>query len=166
MRKLTTLLLLTVTLILAACSPVAPGLTPLPAAPAVTGTQVGLVITPAEGEVTTVLASVTGDGATALDALAASGVDLVVADTDFGPAICAILTVGQPIDNCFGDAEGRFWSFFILGDAGEWEAAQVGAGGYPVSDGEVLGFSWTGSDANYNPLVVPPVVTFAEIAGK
>lgn len=170
MRKSTTTLLLTVAIVmavfLAACSPIAPGLTPLPAAPAADGPQVGLVITPAEGEATTVLVSVAGEEATALDALTASGVELAVAETDFGPAVCAILGVGQPVDNCFGDAEGRYWAFFFLNDAGEWEAAQVGVGGYPISDGQVLGFAWTGSDANYNPLVIPPVVTLAEIAGK
>ena len=166
MRKLTSALLLIVALFMAACSPIAPGLTPLPAAPAAEGAQVGLVITPAEGEVTTALVTVAGEEATALDVLTASGVELAVAETDFGPAVCAILGVGQPVDNCFGDAEGRYWAFFSLNDAGEWEAAQVGVGGFPVSDGQVLGFAWTGSDENYNPLVIPPVVTFDEIASQ
>ena len=40
----------------------------------------------------------------------------------------------------------------------------MGVAGYPISDGQVLGFSWTASDADYNPLVIPPVVTLAEIA--
>ncbi len=161
MRKLTLILILIVALAVTACSPIAPGLTPMPAA---SGPQVGLVITPAEGEVTTVLVSVTGDAPTALDALTASGVELAVAETDFGPAVCGILGVGQPVDDCFGDTEGRYWAFFTQNAAGEWEAAQVGAGGYPITDGEVLGFAWTASDANYNPLVFPPVMTLAEIA--
>lgn len=164
MRKLTFVLLLIVALMVTACSPIAPDLAPAPADAAASGLQIGLVITPAEGDVTTMLVSVPGDAPTALDALTASGVELAVAETDFGPAVCGILGTGQPVEECFGDTEGRYWAFFTLNDSGEWEAAQVGVAGYPISDGQVLGFSWTASDANYNPLVIPPVVTLAEIA--
>lgn len=163
MRNVTTLLILLVALLTAACSPIAPGLTPLPDTPE--AAEVGVVIALAEGESSTFLVGVNAD-ASALDALLATGEEVAVLETDFGPAICAIMGVGQPAEDCFGDAEGRYWAFFTLGAAGEWEAAQVGAGGYPVSAGEVLGFSWTASDADFNPLMMPPVVTFDEIAGE
>ena len=147
---------------LTACTPIAPGLQVDGGGSA--GVQVGLIFTPAEGEVVTRMATVEPE-ATALDALEASGVQMTVAQTDFGPAICAILEVGQPEDNCFGDTEGRFWALFILNADGEWETAQVGAGDLVVENEMVLGFAWTGSDANYNPVRQPPVHLFDELMG-
>lgn len=170
-RRLIVVLMVGVLWLLSACTPIAPGLAPTsaPSAPSAeeAGLQIGLVLSPAEGDETALIVSLTDtEEANALDVLNASGLPLALATTDFGPAICAILEVGQPAEDCFGDPEGRYWAFFFLTDANEWEAAPVGVDGYLVQDGQVLGFAWTGSDANYNPLRLPPVMTFANIAAQ
>ena len=41
-----------------------------------------------------------------LAALQASGLDVVVADSGFGPAVCAIAGVGCPADDCFCRCDG------------------------------------------------------------
>src|SRR5690606_12143035 len=44
------------------------------------------------------------DTVSGLAMLEATGLDLAVAETSFGPAVCAIEGVGCPVDNCFCNA--------------------------------------------------------------
>lgn len=122
--------------------------------------QVGLVIAFPDGtrhaEVVTVPV-----GATTFEALQAAKIKLVSQTTGFGPAICAINNVGCPATNCFCNPK-EFWAYYHLtGDT--WTMAQEGAGSYVPADGAVEGFVWSGMDANFNPTLQPPVVTFAQI---
>ena len=138
----------------------------LSAAPALAAgdKKVGLVVVYSTGKVQTVVVTIPEDGTTA-DALKASGLPIVVAESSFGPALCKIGDDGCPADNCFCD-KNKFWAYWHL-EGGEWKASQVGVGGYKPADKAVEGFTWSGYDANFNPLVKPPVVSFADIeAGK
>lgn len=80
-----------------------------------------------------------------LEALLRTGLSVTVADTSFGPAVCAIEGVGCPADNCFCDA-GRFWSYFNW-DGTQWQAYQVGASRSVISTtGAIEGWRWGEGD--------------------
>ena len=74
-------------------------------------------------------------------ALEASGLDVTVAETSFGPAVCAIEGVGCPVDNCFCDPE-QFWAYnFWDGEA--WQGYPVGASVSVISEtGDIEGWRW------------------------
>ncbi len=124
--------------------------------------RVGLVIRYSDGSVHTEVVTVPAD-ATTFEVLQAANIDLVWSDSGFGPAVCKIGNDGCPADNCFCDPA-HFWGYWHLNAAGtDWESSTVGVAGYTPNDGDVEGFAWTGFDANYNPVVKPPVYTFAEL---
>ncbi|MBD3265669.1 hypothetical protein GF373_03285 [bacterium] len=49
----------------------------------------------------------------------------------------------MPADNCFGDPEGRYWSFSILDEENNWFSAPVGASDAVVYDRDVHGYYYT-----------------------
>jgi hypothetical protein len=101
--------------------------------------------------------------ATTFDVLTAAKISLVSQSTAFGPAICAINSIGCPASNCFCDAA-YFWAYYHLNATDNtWVSSAVGVGSYVPTNGAVEGLVWSGFDANYNPTVQPPVYTFAQI---
>ena len=101
--------------------------------------------------------------ATTADVLEAATIPVAMADFSWGKAICNIDGVGNPVDNCFADPD-HFWAYFHLNAAGDaWDVSQVGVSNYVPADRAVEGFAWSGFDANYNPTVYPPVMTFDQI---
>ena len=77
---------------------------------------------------------------TGLTALQLTGLDLTIADTAYGPALCAIEGVGCPADNCFCDAN-LFWNY--LHWDGAWASSMEGLGTYNLPlDGAVEGYVW------------------------
>ena len=101
--------------------------------------------------------------ATTADVLDAATIPVGMADFSWGKAICNIDGVGNPVDDCFADPA-HFWAYFHLNASGTaWDVSQVGVSGYTPADRAVEGFAWSGFDANYNPTVYPPVMTYDEI---
>ncbi|MCC7353042.1 MAG: hypothetical protein IT330_04730 [Anaerolineae bacterium] len=126
--------------------------------------KVGLVVVYGNGKVQTVVVSIPEGGTTA-DALKASGLPVVIAETSFGPALCKIGDDGCPADDCFCNKE-KSWAYWHLG-GNTWKAAEGGVGGFKPVANAVEGFTWTAYDAQFTPLVKPPVVSFADVeAGK
>ncbi len=123
--------------------------------------QVGLVVTFADGKTSTQVVTVP-KGASALDALQASKLAVVTAQSAQGPSLCKINDTGCPTDNCFCDQE-HFWAYYHL-NGNAWAAATEGAGVYVPANGAVEGFAWSGFDANFNPTTQPPVSTFDQLA--
>jgi hypothetical protein len=81
-----------------------------------------------------------------LAALQRTGLSVTVAETSFGPAVCAVEGVGCPADNCFCDPA-RFWSYANF-DGETWQAYQVGASQSVISaTGAVEGWRWGEGDA-------------------
>ena len=108
----------------------------------------------------TEIVAVPANAATA-DVLAAAVIPVDMAAFGFGQAVCNINGVGNPLDDCFADPA-HFWAYFhLVGDA--WETSQVGVSDYRPVDHSVEGFAWSGFDANFNPTVKPPLLTFADI---
>ncbi len=125
--------------------------------------QVGVVIRFPDESVHTEIVTVPED-ATVADVLKNASVNAIISDTSWGPALCGINDVGCGADNCFCDPN-HYWAFFIQKD-GAWSPASVGIGGYTPADQEVVGFAWSGFDANYQPTVQPPYMTFEDIQAR
>ncbi len=125
--------------------------------------QVGVVIRFPDGSVHTEIVTVP-ESATVADVLKNASVNAVIADTSWGPALCGINDVGCGADNCFCDPN-HYWAFFVQQD-GAWTPASVGIGGYTPRNEEVVGFAWSGFDANYQPTVQPPYMTFEDIKAR
>ena len=125
--------------------------------------RVGLVVAFPDGiehqEVVTLPA-----GATTYDALQAADIELAVASTDYGPALCGINATGCPVENCFCDAT-HFWAYYHMNPVeNAWAVASEGIGAFKPTDRAVEGFAWSGFDADFVPTVQPPVYTFDQIA--
>jgi hypothetical protein len=85
-------------------------------------------------------------------ALLSTGLSVTVADTGFGPAVCAIEGTGCPADNCFCDPS-RFWSYSNW-DGTQWKPYQVGASQSVISmTGASEGWRWGEGD---NPALEAP----------
>ncbi|HHY58875.1 MAG TPA: terpene cyclase/mutase family protein [Chloroflexi bacterium] len=81
------------------------------------------------------------DPISGITALAASGLDVTVAETSFGPAVCAIEGVGCPADNCFCNAD-LFWNYNYW-DGAAWQGYPVGAATSEISQtGAIEGWRW------------------------
>lgn len=78
---------------------------------------------------------------TGLEALRLTGLQVVTTETQFGTAVCAIMGVGQPANDCFGDPQGQYWSYDYW-DGTQWQGYQVGAGSSEVGDGAIEGWRW------------------------
>lgn len=104
------------------------------------------------------------DTATTADVLKEAVIPVGIAQLPFGPGLCNIDGVGNPVDDCFADPA-HFWAYFHL-DGAQWESALTGIGGYVPANEAVEGFSWSGFDENFNPTVKPPVKTFSQIEAE
>ncbi len=123
--------------------------------------QVGLVVRFPDGHTHTEVVTVPAS-ATVADVLKSSKVGATLVPKSWGQALCAIGNTGCSADDCFCDAS-HFWAFYIQ-QGSAWASSQVGVDAYTPKDKEVVGFAWSGFDANYNPTVQPPFLTFAQIA--
>ncbi len=102
--------------------------------------QAGLVVDHSDGVRVIKVIEFESETITGLELLQRSGLDLIISESFFGTAICAIDGEGQPADDCFGDPDGRFWNFNILNAGSQWEMSMVGASDTVVQDGDVHGY--------------------------
>src|SRR5690606_31808910 len=73
--------------------------------------------------------------------LEATGLDLAVAETSFGPAVCAIEGIGCPADNCFCNTD-EFWGYNFW-DGTAWQGYPMGASSSEISvTGAIEGWRW------------------------
>ncbi len=77
---------------------------------------------------------------TGLDALLASGLDVVTHTSSWGTVVCAIEGVGCPADDCFC-AGNNFWNYEYWDGTG-WQSHSQGAGSANRGDGAVDGWRW------------------------
>lgn len=104
-----------------------------------------------------VVREVTFDAAiSGLEALQASGLDVTVAETSFGPAVCAIEGVGCPADDCFCNPD-QFWNYSFW-DGEAWQSYPVGAASSVISQtGAIEGWRW----GSFGSVQTPPDRTLA-----
>ena len=85
-------------------------------------------------------------GTTALEALWATGLEVVTRPGGIGLAVCAVGGVGCPADDCFCACPGedcRFWGVQQGDGEGGWTPLEVGASEYVLpEEGAPIGFVW------------------------
>lgn len=91
---------------------------------------------------------------TGLAALEATGLDIGVADTQFGAAVCSIADNGCPSDDCFCNSD-EFWGYNYA-DGTTWNAWPEGASTATLTQTNAIeGWRWGVYEA---PMVSPQVV--------
>lgn len=74
-----------------------------------------------------------------LGALQMTDLNLVITDTGFGPAVCAIEGVGDSAANCFSSG---FWAYYFW-NGSQWESYQVGVSSSVITDGSIELYAWS-----------------------
>lgn len=136
--------------------------------PAPTGDsiRVGMVIQ-AQGATRTLCLDLPATGATGLDALNATGLDLNVMAGPLGAAICRLDNLGCtfPAEPCFCRCQGAscsYWAYFFQDAGGTWQYSGLGAASRRLATGAVEGWLWTES-ANQTPTGQLPAISFNTI---
>jgi hypothetical protein len=127
----------------------------------------GVVIRHGSGDLTYAYVSFSGGQISGEDLLKRTGLAIVtVSFGGLGDGICSIEREGCPATVCRrrlcqgGSSDDPFWQYFRQSVPGNWQAVALGASSTNVENGDVDGWSWTGTTAKLPPL------TLAEIAEK
>lgn len=129
--------------------------------------QVGVVIQGADGLPQTFCVTLDGENPTGLDAVQATGLDIVTTSGPQGTLVCRVEQVGctPPGENCFCQCEGgdvcAYWAYFHLEPAGNWQYSMAGADNYSVTQGAVEGWWWRVGRTS----TAPPAIPFEAICG-
>jgi iron complex transport system substrate-binding protein len=129
--------------------------------------QVGVVIQGADELPQTYCVTLSGENPTGLDAIQATGLNILTSGGPQGTLVCRVDQTGctPPGENCFCQCEGgtpcAYWSYFHLGDQGNWQYSIIGAANSPVKQGAVEGWWWRVGNSS-TPL---PAVAFESICG-
>lgn len=125
----------------------------------------GLVIRDQGGTLTYAYVAFSEPEISGLELLERSGVPVVtVGFGGLGEGVCAIGSQGCSVSECRRRlcqgprADDPFWQAFRQHAPGDWRPLPLGASSTMVKDGDINGWSWTGSAANL------PAVTLEEIA--
>lgn len=129
--------------------------------------QVGVVILGSDGQPQSYCVKLNGPEPTGADALQAIGQEIVSESGSGGLTVCQIANDGctPPGELCFCQCVGggpcAYWSYFHLGDDGNWQYSPIGAGNYVLKQGSVDGWWWRDNAQPDAPRL--PVVTFDDI---
>lgn len=89
-------------------------------------------------------------GATGLDALEATGVDLMAQRGPLGAMVCRVQKLGctPPAEPCFCQCQGKacnYWAYFFrdAGDNSSWTYSSVGLSSRRLVDGAMEGWLWS-----------------------
>lgn len=100
------------------------------------------------------------DPISGLTALQLADLNVVISDTSFGPAVCAIEGVGCPQEDCFC-AGSSFWGYSYY-DGATWQSYPVGAGSSVISQtGAIEGWRW----GEWGSALASPVASLASTSG-
>lgn len=116
------------------------GSTPISAFLNGTPNTADLVVQLGNGDVLVRHVTFTETSISGLELLQRSGLELGIAEFDFGAAVCSIEGTGCPVDDCFCSTI-LYWNYAHQENA-QWASSMVGAGDYNVTDGAVEGWSW------------------------
>lgn len=131
--------------------------------------QVGMVIVGADGQSQTQCVTLDQLAPTGADVLQATGLEVVLSTGSMGTNVCRIGADGctPPDESCFCQCEDgpscAYWSYFHLGEQGNWQYSPIGAGNYTVTHGAVEGWWWR--DSADESAAGLPTVSFADICG-
>lgn len=131
----------------------------------------GLVVRHADGELTYAYVGFVEPEINGIELLRRSGLDLVtVAFGGLGEGVCSIDAHGCPASDCRKrlcqgpQADDPFWQYFRQSapGVGDWSAVPLGGSANRVRDGDLDGWSWTGTSPGLPPLTLAEA---AELAG-
>jgi iron complex transport system substrate-binding protein len=129
--------------------------------------QVGVVVQGADGLPQTFCVTLDGEKPTGLDAIQATGLDIITSGGPQGTLVCRVNQDGctPPGENCFCQCAGgntcAYWAYFHLGAAGNWQYSITGADNYPVEQGAVEGWWWRVGSSS----AALPAIPFETICG-
>jgi hypothetical protein len=129
--------------------------------------QVGVVIS-LHGQVNTYCVNVP-PAATGLDALEATGVDVLAQRGSLGAGICRVQNVGctPPADTCFCQCQGvqcNYWAYHYQ-EQDKWVYSGLGASNRKLQNGSVEGWLWS-EGTGQTPSSQLPALTFAGICNQ
>jgi hypothetical protein len=136
-----------------------------PLTPTVGGTlRVGVIVM-LRGVVNTYCVRL-GAGATGLEALQATGIDLMAQRGPLGAAVCRVDRVGctPPAEACFCQCQGQpcnYWAYFYQ-EAGRWVYSGTGLSSRILRDGAVEGWLWS-EGADRTPAADLPLLTVDQL---
>ncbi|RPI92508.1 MAG: ABC transporter substrate-binding protein, partial [Chloroflexi bacterium] len=112
--------------------------------------QVGVVVQGLDDRPQTFCVTLDHENPTGLDAIQATGLDIMTSAGSQGTQLCKVDQVGctPPQESCFCQCEGgsgapcAYWSYFHLGEAGNWQYSPVGPDSHSVGQGAVEGWWW------------------------
>lgn len=96
-----------------------------------------------------------------LAALQASGLEVEIAETDFGAAVCSIAGAGCPADDCFCNSE-MFWNYGYW-DGAAWVSYPIGASSTQITQTGAIE-SWRWGSFEGAPAVTPAEALAAQAA--
>lgn len=134
---------------------------PAPAAGATAQHAAGLVVDTGE-RVVTVYVEFPEETITGEELLRRADVEAVFSDQyGMGKAVCSILGVGSPKDDCFREAEqnGLYWNY-SRAEGGAWQRSNRGVSSTTVEHGDVDGWAWGEQGSE------PPYYSFEEIRAQ
>jgi hypothetical protein len=108
-------------------------------------------------------------GATGLDALEATGVDLMAQRGPLGAMVCRVQKLGctPPAEPCFCQCQGKacnYWAYFYRenGDSPAWVYSGLGLSSRRLVDGAMEGWLWSEGDQR-TPAAALPTISVADI---
>jgi hypothetical protein len=124
----------------------------------------GLVVRHGDGRMAYAYVSFPEDEITGIELLKRSGLDVVtISFGGLGQGVCSIDEHGCPSTDCRkrvcqgAKADDPFWQYFRQATPGEWKSVALGASTTKVRDGDLDGWSWTGTE----PML--PALTLADV---
>jgi hypothetical protein len=141
---------------------------------AATVNYAGLVVRHADRELTYAFVGFAEPEISGIELLRRSGLDLVtVAFGGLGEGVCSIDAHGCPATDCRKrvcqgpKVDDPFWQYFRQSTpgAGDWSAVPLGGSATRVRDGDLDGWSWTGTTPDLPPITLAEVATLAGYNG-
>ncbi len=132
----------------------------------------GLVIRDQQGELSYAYVAFSEPEISGLELLKRSGAAVVtVGFGGLGEGVCSIQNAGCDVTECQRRlcqgprADDPFWQSFRQQAPGDWRTHMLGASMARVKDGEIHGWSWTGTEPNLPAVTLEEIATLAETAG-
>lgn len=134
--------------------------------------RAGLVIRDQQGALSYALVRFAEPELSGMELLKRSGATVVtVSFGGLGEAVCSIQSDGCDVAECQRRlcqgprADDPFWQSFRQVAPGDWRSQMLGASAARVRDGEVHGWSWTGTVPNLPAVTLDEIAALAETAG-
>jgi hypothetical protein len=132
----------------------------------------GLVIRDQQGELSYAYVAFSEPEISGLELLKRSGAAVVtVGFGGLGEGVCSIQNAGCDVTECQRRlcqgprADDPFWQSFRQQAPGDWRTHMLGASAARVKDGEIHGWSWTGTEPNLPSVTLEEIANLAEMAG-